>query len=617
MSGFKKFAVCLLAFVLILSLLTGCNRDKDNGDGNDTDNGITFSEGITLPDEPDIELTLPKEEQPEIPDEELIGDIEIGDTDEPEFELPDGCDAVILLKSDTAEFSGKNVTVKSSGVYGTVVEITASGTYIVQGTLTQGFLAVAKKELTVTIILNGVNIYCANYAPIVCTKKSDVTIELSANSKNYLTDGSGYNFSYDTDHEPNACLYIRKDIRIEGDGALTVNGNNNNGIGTKAHLAIASGSISVNSINNALKGNDSINISGGDFKIISQDDGIKSDNIEDEGLGYINITGGVFEIVVGSDAVQSSTSLTVKDAEMVMRTEKVMGSTADSFKGLKADTALTVESGTFNINCYDDGIHSNGSVIIGGGTIKIFSDDDGIHADETLTINGGIIDISKSYEGLEAQDINLNGGIVRILASDDGINISGGADNSAAGQRPGGKPGTPSQTIKGALIVTGGSYYINSSGDGLDSNGNIIMSGGLVVVHGPTADMDAPIDYDGTFTISGGTIVAMGSANMAQQAGSASTQYSVLVKISSGIASGKIINLKTSAGEEIVTVATVKTIKSIVVSSPKLAKGSYTLSSGGTYSVAPDEFGIYSGGTYSGGSTLKTFSVSNIITTVN
>lgn len=141
------------------------------------------------------------------------------------------------------------------------------------------------------------------------------------------------------------------------------------------------------------------------------------------------------------------------------------------------------------------------------------------------------------------------------------------------------------------------------------------MSGGLVIVHGPTSEQDAPIDYDGTFTITGGTVVALGSSQMAQLPGSSSAQYSVLIKFSSAVTAGKLINLKSSAGTDIVTAACIKSVKSIVVSSPGLGKGSYTVSTGGTYSAAANEYGLYTGGAYSGG-TAKTFTVSSISTTV-
>ena len=529
----------------------------------------------------------------------------------------------VMLSQAATTFTGDNISVSSSEIYGTIVEISASGTYVLRGTLTKGFVAVSKTQLAVTLVLDGADISCANYAPIVCTKKSDVTIELAENSKNYLTDGASYSYGYDVDHEPNAALYIRKDMKISGSGELTVNGKNNNGIGTKAHLEVVGGDIAVSAVNNALKGNDSIKISGGSFTLSSQSDGIKSDNTDEAGLGYIDITGGVFQITTVNDAVQSSTSLKIANADMTMKTGGGSGAaaTAGSAKGLKAETTLTVQSGTFNIDSNDDGIHCNGDIIIDGGTVNISSGDDGIHADGSLTINGGYINISKSYEGLEALNVNLSGGEVRIVASDDGINISGGADNSANNRPTPGRPGggwtQPGGVIDGKLTITGGRYYINAAGDGLDSNGNIVMSGGLVVVQGPTASMDAPIDFDGTFTMTGGTIIALGSAGMAQQPSSSSTQYSVLIKFSSVQAAGRLINLRnTTTGADIVTIACLKQAGSLAVCSPELARGSYTVSAGGSYSPnTPDGFGLYSGGTYSGGTTLRTFTISNIITT--
>ena len=546
----------------------------------------------------------------------------------------ENANAVITLKGTTAEFTGANVNIATNNVYGTIVEITGNGTYVIQGTLNQGFVAVSKKDLDVTIVLNGVNIFCKNYAALTCLKKSNVTLVLAKDSVNYLTDGgegmvnNKYPLGYDDEEQPNAALLIRRNLTIKGSGKLYVNGNGNNGIGSRANLKIEDGDITVTALKNALKGNDSIAVSGGRFNLVSGNDAIITEEIDD-GMGAINITGGEFVITAVNDAVQASTSLTVSNAAFTIKTGggSNVAAITGSAKGLKAGSAaLTIHSGTFNIDSNDDSVHSDGTITINGGTFTISSGDNAIRADERLTINSGTINISKCYEGLESLNIDLNGGFVKIKASDDGINIAGGKDSSAANPNPGGgwKPGRPggSQVIDGMLTITGGEYRIESSGDGLDSNGNIRMEGGAVVIFGPasTSTPEVPIDYNGAFVMTGGLIVALGNnGSMLQQPGSSSTQNSFLFKSSSTpVSAGSLINVSSSSGTEVVTVRTIGATRSLVVCSPLLARGtSYVISSGGSYSGSENELGLFEGGTYSGGSVLRTFTISNTTTTVN
>jgi len=92
-------------------------------------------------------------------------------------------------------------------------------------------------------------------------------------------------------------------------------------------------------------------------------------------------------------------------------------------------------------------------------------------------------------------------------------------------------------------------------------NGSITMSAGTVIVHGPTQDMNAAIDYDGTFVISGGFLVAAGSAGMAQAPSNSSTQRSVKITYSQAKAAGTLVHIqKTSDSANILTFAPAKTI---------------------------------------------------------
>src|SRR5699024_2931244 len=129
------------------------------------------------------------------------------------------------------------------------------------------------------------------------------------------------------------------------------------------------------------------------------------------------------------------------------------------------------------------------------------SGDDGIHADAYLTIDGGTIDISERYEGLEAAQLTLDGGTTTLVASDDGRNAAGGGEyeltedglvlktaetttSTEAADTPakgGGGRGGMMAEDNCDIFINGGTLIVDAGGDGLDSNGNITVTGGTVL----------------------------------------------------------------------------------------------------------------------------------------
>ncbi|WP_338589281.1 carbohydrate-binding domain-containing protein [Paenibacillus sp. Y5S-9] len=330
-----------------------------------------------------------------------------------------------------------------------------------------------------------------------------------------------------------------------------------------------------------------------------------------------------------------------------------------SAKALKAGADLTVNGGTYTIDSMDDSLHSNNNVTVNDGTFSIESGDDGIHADQALTINGGTITIAKSYEGLEGAIITLNDGDVDVTASDDGVNAAGGETETAAntaastdsttttdaattsnisvtettgttsttdqasqgtattqqGRGPGGMGGAAASNNE--FHINGGSLTVNAGGDGLDSNGSINMTGGTVIVNGPTDSGNGALDYDGTFEISGGYLVAAGSSGMAQGTSDTSTQNTIVMTFPATQKAGTLVHVQDSEGNNILTFAPAKDYQTVVVSSPDLAKdGSYVIYSGGT-STGKAVDGLYTDGTYSGGTQVVTFQSTSNVTWVN
>jgi len=251
-------------------------------------------------------------------------------------------------------------------------------------------------------------------------------------------------------------------------------------------------------------------------------------------------------------------------------------------------------------------IKAEGAIVFNKGTINIASADDGIKSPTSITFNGGKVLISNSIEGVESFNITINGGEINVSASDDCINSTKGGS-------------TMSGSDGSNLTITGGNTVVNSTiGDAIDSNGNIIMTGGSVIDHGPTSSPEEGVDFNGTFTMTGGFFVASGSnSNMNQAMSSSSTQNNIYVLSKNLISSGTLFNIQDANGNSILTFKPVRSYYSILFSSSDLKNGStYSIFTGGT-STGTISNGLYSGGTYSGGTQKKSFTVSGKVTSVS
>ena len=273
---------------------------------------------------------------------------------------------------------------------------------------------------------------------------------------------------------------------------------------------------------------------------------------------------------------------------------------------------MIVNAGTFTINSSEDAIHSDQTITLNGGTYTISASDDGIHADYDLTINSGDYTITKSYEGIESTsgDLYINGGTFDIVSSDDGLNVAAGGDNMGGGPGGWGKSATSSYT----LFLAPDFMAVNAQGDGLDSNGSIEMSNGLVIVNGPTGSGNGILDYDDSFLQTGGTLIGAGSSGMLQAPGSSSSINCVALVFRSTQQEGTLCHIETSDGNELVTFEPAKDFQAFIFSSPELEQGlSYNFYSGGTASGTAQK-GYYTDASYTAGTLQKTFTLSQRIT---
>ncbi|WP_423126766.1 carbohydrate-binding domain-containing protein [Gaoshiqia sp. Z1-71] len=505
---------------------------------------------------------------------------------------------------------GSSITVSGSGASanGSVLTITAAGNYNISGSLTNGQIIVNTEETEIVrLIFNGIDVSCSNSAPVNIKKAGKVIIILPENTNNYLADGTSYTFDSSSDDEPNAALFSKSALSIYGNGSLTVNGNYNDGITGKDGLIITAGTISVTANDDGIRGKDYLIIKSGTFNLTTGGDGLKSDNETNAAKGYISVESATVTITSGTDAMQAVTDILIASGTFNLKSGGGSSSSISSLisaKGLKAEISIIIDYGDFIINSADDGLHSGGSLVINNGNITISSRDDGIHADGAIVINGGNIEITKSYEGIEGPSITVNSGNLSIASSDDGFNATSGR---------GGESNDGSY-----LNLYGGNIVVNASGgDGIDSNGNMRMTAGTVLVHGPSGSVEVGMDVNGNIDVTGGTLIISGTgSNMTEAPNTSTSQYSVLIFFTSSRAAGTLFHLQDTNGNEIVTFQPIRSYSSMVVSSPALTKGtSYQIYTGGTHTGTVED-GLYSGGTYSGGILYGSFTISATLTKV-
>lgn len=509
---------------------------------------------------------------------------------------------IIELNTDSITYTGSN-----GYVDGSTITITKAGVYKLSGSLSDGMVIVnTSQEEDVVLILDNVNIHNEDGPAISVLQADKVILNLMEGSINTLSDGSTYTLSTGED-EPNATIYSKDDLTINGLGTLNIESNYNHGIYTKDDLKLISGTINVVSVNDGIKGKNYIAIKDVNLSIVSNGDGLQSNNSEDSSKGYILIEGGKIVVESGLDGIQAETELVITDGVLTI-TSGLLADSTESGKSLKASASLEIDGGTLNLNSEsDDAIHSNNSVLINGGNITISAYDDAIHSDDLLQIDKGIITITQSYEGLEGNTIVINGGDINLVASDDGVNTAGGNDGSGTQNGRNDMFASDGST----LTINGGNILVNANGDGLDSNGSITQNGGTVIVFGPTNSGNGALDYNASYTLNSGTLLAVGSNGMAQNV-SESSIYSFLIGTDTVQANAWVSIVQDD--QPLISFNSPKAFQTIVYASNELEAGTVQIL---TNTNINSNDSVVLDSTKVSGSTLISLTLENLITTQN
>ena len=326
-------------------------------------------------------------------------------------------------------FSEDGITtdaVTGVSIDGNVVTITEAGDYELSGSSSDARVEVlVDKESDIELVLNGLDITCKDYAPIVVNQAGNVTIDLAEGSVNRLADGEEYSLSGEEDNT-DAVIFCRDDLKLKGDGTLYIEANYNHGIVGKDDLTIKGGTFIIRTVEDGVNANDSITIDGGTFYIASGDDGMHVDEvftINDadivvaecyEGLeGHqVIINGGAIDITASDDGINSGSGSASEATDAILEEQndgffgaQRQGGKGGMFGGMDtdSDSLIQINGGTIRVNANGDGLDSNGILTINGGTVAVSGATDNGNAaldyGISATISGGSL-IATGYSGM-------------------------------------------------------------------------------------------------------------------------------------------------------------------------------------------------------------------------
>ncbi len=542
--------------------------------------------------------------------------------------------AVYVTLADGMSEAESKALADSVVIDGDTVTITDEGDYVISGSLTNGMIKIdAEKTDKVHLIFNGVTVHSASFAAVYVKTADKVFITLEKGSENALyTDGE---FVTLDENDVDAVIFSKEDLTLNGEGKLTVITAEGHGIVSKDDLKLMGGAYVIETGGHGFSGKDRLYIRDGEYEITAGKDALHSENTDDETLGLLLIAGGKITAAAEGDGIHGGAAVQIDGGEVSIvagggfengKTHSDgmggmggfggMGSPwgdpsgslgedgasdgSVSRKGIKAAGKLLVNGGVLSINSADDGLHGGGDVTVTGGRLEIATGDDGIHSDAEVNVSGGLVNVTESYEGIEGTVITVNGGDVTVLASDDGMNASGGTSTGGMGGF-GGFGGMMDGSDEYGINIAGGKLYVNADGDGIDSNGYIRVSGGETYVDGPTNSGNGALDYGTTATVSGGIFVAVGASGMAENFSSDSTQGAIMCSLTAF--TSQKISLADEEGKELVSYTPQKQYSSVLVSTPDVKPdGTYVITVGtASLTVEMDGYVYGEGGMGPGG----------------
>ena len=508
--------------------------------------------------------------------------------------------AAITLTGDGASISGNGAY-----VYDGNVVIAEAGRYMLSGSLEDGSIIVdAHDSSKVWILLDGLEINCSDDACIQVDQADKVFLTLAEGSENTLISGSAYSDTALSDGTDGA-IFAHDDLTINGSGSLTVTAQYSHGISANDDLVITGGTITISAADDAIHVNDSIRIKDAAITVTAGDDGLLTTNEVEN--GYLYIESGTLDITASGDGIHTTGDVTVaggetnisagddgihSDASVFVQSGTILIS--DCYEGIEA-LIIDVSGGDVSINCEDDGFNANGgsSDMFGGGGQMGGGQNDGTFGHGGM--HGSGTDEGTTGEMPTPPEMGEEGmtGEMPMPPDMSGESMSGwmptGQETETASGS--GQSSADTEDVETYISISGGNIRIvnevGQDADGLDSNGDIKISGGTIYISLLGTGSNCAVDYasesGGVAEITGGTIIACGASSMAESFDSTSTQASILYNMSSIAAAGTTLTVTDADGSVLLSWEVPCSFSSALISCPEMKiGGTYTVSAGET-----------------------------------
>jgi len=373
-----------------------------------------------------------------------------------------------MVNLDKMTVTGEGISVSEN-----TIKITKGGDFEITGTLSDGMIYVDSTE-KVKLRLSGANITNTTGPAIYFSNAEKAFVTITEGTDNFLSDSKEY-----STEDADATLFSNDDLEIKGSGKLTVKGCYKHAVASDDDLTIENGIISVNSAEHSFKANDTLHITGGELNALSE-------------------TG----------------------------------------KGMKGELEVIIDGGTINIETKEnEGIESKGNLTVNGGTINIISGEDGLNTGNPDTTDSASLNKETKNrkndpfesgkkpempEGENPMNENRNfEGRMKHPFENDEIPANGRPEFPAGNGKEGKNRGfgggmriDEETAAAHTVTINGGKLYLNVKGDGIDSNGNLIINGGEIMIDGPLNSGNGSLDADGRLEINGGTIITASSFGM-------------------------------------------------------------------------------------------------------
>ena len=493
--------------------------------------------------------------------------------------------------------------------------ITKAGTYKLSGEY-QGQIKVETADSdAVRLVLDNANITNSSGAALNVVNADEVILYSASGTTNTISDGADYTATGEND--PDAVVYSKADLTIAGEGTLKVNGNHEDGIHTSDGLVIASGTLEVNAANTGIKGKDYVDILGGTINVTAQQDGIKSTNDTDEGKGWTRLSNGTVTVNAGDDGFKASRVVEISGGSLTVE---------QSDEGIEAQY-INISGGDVNVTSADDGMNASLKTSDSESTDSSANTSDTANQQQNNQQQGSLPGgqqngasnqqlqgtgqppqgqppamSGSSQDGTSqngttgtgqqqnntqnqgnqnmGQPPAMPGGNAQDGTSQNGTTGTGqqGMGQPPQGGMPGGGGGT-FEVVDAAINVSGGNITVNAEGDGIDSNGVTTLSGGTLIVNGPSQGGNAALDTNGDLLLNGATVLSGSTADMFEDPSTNSTSGYLKLTNSSGFEQGSTVQVADSSGKVVANYKVTKSnVQLVLVSSSSIVKGqSYTV----------------------------------------